>query len=287
MNELKPFQEERVPFGEVEPILEFIEDNLDVHPTRVLHQSLARYASAELVTINKKIYDAALDLKMKLDKVLSSGMTFEKDKLREGVYGERQGLILFTEIEEELEFLNIFAGKSPKKYLGRSPSTYKKKRAKRIASWRAEKIKDDCEIFISENPHLPVSSIPSSSQRMRIKALISVLKARLNISIRNDLDPLYVKSILSPLHDRHYYNLRRDQFTSVDRTPNVLGMRKRAFDLMVSEHRDIINRIGMYDQKWYLPDLYLKELVEKEGFDLVKKKYELFAQDWSKSHYQV
>jgi hypothetical protein len=39
---------------------------------------------------------------------------------------------------------------------------------------------------------------------------------------------------------------------------------------MVSVHSDIFRRIGIYDKKWYLPDLYLEEIVENEGFCLIK-----------------
>jgi hypothetical protein len=53
-------------------------------------------------------------------------------------------------------------------------------------------------------------------------------------------------------------------------------MGKMAFDLMVSAHSDLFRIIGKYDEKtrkWYLPNLYLKELMMKPGFSLIKNKY--------------
>jgi len=36
-------------------------------------------------------------------------------------------------------------------------------------------------------------------------------------------------------------------------------------------------RMMKYDKMWLIPDLYLEELSEKEGFSLVRAKYELLA----------
>jgi hypothetical protein len=49
--------------------------------------------------------------------------------------------------------------------------------------------------------------------------------------------------------------------------PGVLGMKKRAFDLMVAKNGEIFRSVGRYTRQWYLSDLYLKELSEKEFFD--------------------
>ena len=68
-------------------------------------------------------------------------------------------------------------------------------------------------------------------------------------------------------------------YTSVDNAARVVGMSKRAFDLLLCEHSDIFKRIGIYDEKWYLPNLYLREVVEKEGFDLIRLKYEFLARN--------
>jgi hypothetical protein len=49
-----------------------------------------------------------------------------------------------------------------------------------------------------------------------------------------------------------------------------------AFDLMVSAHSGLFRTIGVYDdktRKWYLPNLYLEELMRKQGFSLIKNRY--------------
>jgi hypothetical protein len=56
-------------------------------------------------------------------------------------------------------------------------------------------------------------------------------------------------------------------------------MSKKAFDLLLCHHSDVFRRIGIYEEKWYLPNLYLKEIVEKKGFDLVALKYESLARN--------
>jgi hypothetical protein len=47
----------------------------------------------------------------------------------------------------------------------------------------------------------------------------------------------------------------------------------------VTENSDLFRRIGIYDEKWYLPNLYLKEVTEREGFELIVAKYELLARN--------
>ena len=69
---------------------------------------------------------------------------------------------MFSEVEEELEFLRKFGGKNPRQYLGRSVSHYKKSRLKRIVSWRALKIKDACFKLIDDYPELALKSLPKS-----------------------------------------------------------------------------------------------------------------------------
>jgi hypothetical protein len=55
-------------------------------------------------------------------------------------------------------------------------------------------------------------------------------------------------------------------------------MKKRAFDLMVAKHCDIFKIVGRYAKRWYLSDLYLKELSENAYFNVVTTKYERMAQ---------
>lgn len=72
-------------------------------------------------------------------------------------------------------------------------------------------------------------------------------------------------------------------FTRFDMAPGVLGMKKKAFDLMVAKNCEIFRSVGRYTKRWYLSDLYLKELSEKEFFDLVSAKYEFMAKTLSRS----
>jgi hypothetical protein len=37
-------------------------------------------------------------------------------------------------------------------------------------------------------------------------------------------------------------------------------MKKKAFDLMVAKNCEMFRTVGRYDKRWYLSDLYLKEL---------------------------
>jgi hypothetical protein len=53
-----------------------------------------------------------------------------------------------------------------------------------------------------------------------------------------------------------------------------LGMSEKAFGLLMAEHSDIFKRIGRYEGKWCIPDLYLAEISQREAFSLVKRKYE-------------
>jgi len=77
-----------------------------------------------------------LALKEKTEKDLAEGSRLELQRLREGVYGKRNNLILFSEAEEDLKFLQAWAGIGSKKYLGRNVGKYRSSLLKRIASWR-------------------------------------------------------------------------------------------------------------------------------------------------------
>jgi hypothetical protein len=41
----------------------------------------------------------------------------------------------------------------------------------------------------------------------------------------------------------------------------------------------MFRKVGRYDKRWYLSDLYLKELSEKAFFELVTAKYEMMAKE--------
>ena len=59
----------------------------------------------------------------------------------------------------------------------------------------------------------------------------------------------------------------------------VLGMKRRAFDLMVAKNCEIFRSVGKFAQRWYLPDLYLRELSRKKEFRLISARYELLAKE--------
>ena len=276
--------EERVFYTEIKPVLGYLEKTLEVNPTRVLNQYFARYEYGELKTVSKKVYDYALKLKKRTENALSSGLKYEVEKIWEEIYGKRKGLTLYSEIEEELDFLKYYGGKSPKQYLGRSISYYKKSRLKRIASWRAQKIKDACSELINNKPELALETLPKSHTKMRIKKLLSVLKSYLIVRAIKD-EGGTERLILTPVYYyKEEYETEKYGSISMDKAAHFLGMSKVAFDLLVVEHSDIFRRIGTYNKEWYLPYLYLKKLKEKKGFDLIKGKYEVLAKNYEESH---
>jgi hypothetical protein len=64
---------------------------------------------------------------------------------------------------------------------------------------------------------------------------------------------------------------------------SVLGMKRKAFDLMVAKNCEIFRSVGKFTQRWYLSDLYLRELSKRENFDLISAKYEMMAQNVHRS----
>jgi len=270
----------RVFYEEIKPVLDYLRKYLEINPTLILNQWFVRYESGELKTVPKKVYDHALILKKRTKEALNSGSRFEIEKLREDIYGKRDGLILYSEVEEELAFLERYGEKSLKKYLGRSISHYKKSDLKRIASWRAQKIKYDCYRLIENRPDLSILSVPKSYLRMKVNHLLSVLKSYLITKFMDDKTGTFERDILTPNYDMNVYESEQHGFTRIDQGASVLGMGKRAFDLMVAVHSDIFKKIGIYDdRRWYVSDLYLSELSVKEGFSLIKEKYELLARE--------
>jgi len=272
--------ERKVPYEEIKPVLEYLKEKLGVHPSRILNQAVARYKSGELINVRKEIYDDALKLKERAVRALTSGSRFEIESLKEEIYGDREGLTLYSEVEEELAFLKKFVGKSPKRYLGRSLSPYGKSKLKRIASWRVDKIRNDCEVLIRKRPDLSLRSLPKSHLKPRVARLTSALRAYLSRKLIEAEDQTFEKAILAPSHlGRKEYEIVKKGITSMNEAADTLGFSKGAFDLLVANNAELFRRIGSYDQKWYLPDFYLKELREKEGFDLVRAKYEFLAKE--------
>jgi hypothetical protein len=269
---------ERVPYEAIKPFLDYIEYTLAVNPSLILNQWVARYESGELQTVPSKIYDAAVALKEDAERAFRSGSKYEVERLREEIYGTRTELTLYSEIEEDLEFIRRHTGRSPKRYLGRSTSAYRKGKLKRIASWRTRRIKDDCRALIAQRPHLSLRSLPRAVARAQLSGVLALLKSRFQLQLLQAEAEQIEKSILTPLrHGKEEYETPNDGWTSMDEAPRILGISKKAFDLLVAKNSDLFRRMATYNEKWYLPKLYLEEMSEKERFDLVIAKYELLA----------
>jgi hypothetical protein len=291
-NEIKQYIKEheligynnRIFYDDVKPILDYLEEHLKVHPGRILNQFATRYESGELITVPKAVYELALRLKEKARDILESGSKYEFEKLREEIYGKRTGLTLFSAVEDELAFLKTHGERSPKHYLGRSISLYKTSKLKRIAAWRAQKIKYDCYKLIVNNPEIPISSIPKSFSNMIFTQLLSTLTGGIISMLVEDKSGQFEKSILKPtfLHKENYRR-EKQKMTSMDEAAHVLGMSKRAFDLMVASHRDIFRSICIHEQKWHIPDAYLDEILRRDRFYFIKAKYEYLAEDGKKT----
>ena len=272
-------RDDRIPYGQIRPILVFLQNELGVHPTRILNQSFDRYESGMLKSVSRVIYDNAVKLQKRTEKVLETGSRLEIEKLKEEIYGGKSNYILYAEIEEELHFLCKYAKKSAKRYLGRGTSIYEIKGAKRVASWRAAKILEDCDRFIRQTPQLSLSALPRSRQAMFVRQFLGVLVARTAGMLTEGDGLIFEKEILRPLHSRDEYKKPTHGFTQFDRVSSALGMRKKAFDLMVAKNCEMFREVGRYDKRWYLSDLYLKELSEKAFFEFVTAKYEMIAKE--------
>jgi len=277
--------EERVPYKAAKPVLASLQQIFDISPSCVLNQRICRYEFGELKTISMERYHDILHLKEKADRTLHSGSRFEREKLREEMCGRNDGMTLFSEIEDELDFLRLYSAKGTRKYLGRSVSPYKKSKLRRIAAWRAQNIKKDCDELIGKIPQIKLASLPKSFIQTRISKLISVLKSCLIEKLIKDESGTYERLILSrSYHEIEEYKKEGHDFTRMDHAAFALGMSKTAFDLMVATYADIFRRIATYDGRWRLPNLYIKALHEEEGFPIVKAKYEFLAKRRTHSH---
>ena len=274
----KSEHEDRVPYQEAKPVLEYLKQVFNISPSCILNQRIGRYESGQLKTIAMERYHSILDLKEKADSRLRSGSTFEIEKLREEICGRRDGMTLFSEIEDELDLLREYGRKSTKKYLGRSVTHYKKSKLRRIASWRAQNVKKDCDELIGKMPRIKLAALPKSFIQVKISKLISVLKSCLIEKLIKDQTGTYERLILTPSsHEMEEYKKGGHGFTRMDHAASALGMSKTAFDLMVATHASIFRRIARYDGRWYLSNLYIKALNEEEGFRIVKAKYDFLA----------
>jgi hypothetical protein len=277
-------QKERIPYGQIAPVLQFLEDMAQIHPSSVLNQYVKRYQSGRLKRVSNRVYDRAIFLKEKTEKSLLSSSKAAIEKVKEEVYGKKKGYTLYAEIEEEILFIQKHARISPKRYLGRSTTVYNRGGCKRIRTERALKIKADCGTFISQNPELKVGILPQYHQKKTINPLIILLKIRLADMLFQKEGVKFEKHILAPLYSKDEYKKPTNGFTQFDLAPRTLGIKKNVFDLMVATNCEIFKMVGQYNSRWYLSDLYLKELSEKKYFDLITLKYELMAQKQHHSH---
>jgi len=270
--------EERVSYEYLKPLLEYLKEHLRASPSQLLNKRRTRYEKGELKTVSRKLYTYMLHLRKETEKALHSGSRAEIERLREKTSGKRKGLTLYVDVQEEIEFLRTYGEKGIKRYLGRSIKNYEESKLKRLATWRAEKIRADCNELIKNNPEIPMQSIPGPHRKARLGKLISSLKFLLLCKMEERESILYEKQVLAPLFNKGgRYATETDELTRVDRAAHVLEMSKKAFDLMVAHNRDIFREIGHYDGRWHLPTRYLQELLKKQGFNLVKEKYELLT----------
>ena len=267
-------RDEYVPYTSVRPMLTFLYDHIGIHPTTLLHQWSQRYESGNLRRVPRRIYDRVRDLKTRAEAALAADNRVEVEKIRETIYNPRPGYTLYAEVEQELAFLKKYAGRGVKRYLGRSTSMYVRGECKRLPTWRAEKIRRDCRAFIDRESHLPLHALPSAMIETRLDALVQVLTARTAELLSREEGIRLEKQILKPSRTSDEYKKKIYGFTRFDMAGKALGMRKAAFDLMVSENCEIFRKIGTYSQRWYLSDLYLKELARKQHFGLITTKYE-------------
>jgi len=272
-------QEKRIPYPEIKPVLQFVEHTTGIHPTRLLKQSLSRYESGNLRTVSSRILEQALYVKKEVEQRLDTNQTIDRDKFREGVYGKRPGFIPFYEIEDQLEFLRKQGGQYPKKYLGRGIGYYQKKKVKRIASWRAIKIFNDCRELIKLKPELPISSLPLVFIRQEFGRLFSVLKQISIQSVCEKNDVEFEAKILNQVALNREKSLYPNQgLIRFDEAARYLKMKPRAFDYLVANHSELFKKIVVRKEKgWYIPDIYLEAFKKVAGFPLIKGKYDFLV----------
>jgi hypothetical protein len=130
---------------------------------------------------------------------------------------------------------------------------------------------------------LPLSALPRSRKKMFIRILLGVLVSRTARMLSEQEGIVFEKQFLTPLHSRDEYKKRYYGFTRFDMVSSALGMKRKAFDIMVAKNcemfREVVREVGRYDKRWYLSNLYLKELSENEFFELITAKYEMVAKE--------
>ncbi|MDY6952810.1 MAG: hypothetical protein SWE60_14960 [Thermodesulfobacteriota bacterium] len=271
--------QERVPYEAAKSALQYLRQVMKIRPSRVLKQRIGRYESGALKTISKERYRRILHLKEKVERTSLSGSKGSMEKLLDEISGRREQMTLFSEVKDELDFLRAHGVKGTKRYLGRSVSHYEKSKLRRIATWRAQKIKADCDELIDKMTEMKVASLPKPVIPRKMAELISVLKSSLVAKLIRDENTVYERGILlAPFHDKEKYRKESYGVTPMDQAPSALGMSKKAFDVMVATHADVFRKIARHDRRWYLSNLYIKALNKEEEFQILKAKYALLAQ---------
>jgi hypothetical protein len=269
---------ERIPFERVRPILARLEKTLQVHPSRLLNRWITSYESGELKTISGELFEKLKAIDRKAEEATRRPSRAEFEKLREEVYGSREGFTLFSEIEEELEFLKLWGRRSPKKYLGRSAGKYRRSKLKRVANWRAEKILEDCKKLIAAKPDLSVSALPKRYRIARWKRLTIALEQAVVAKMFSKDKLSFEKRVLKPVyHTKEEYESEGRAFVSPEEAARILRMSEKGFGLLMGAHCEIFRKIGRYKGNWTIPDLYLFEVAGANEFPLIRAKYEWLA----------
>jgi len=279
LRELNQYPEqERVPFDKVRPVLARLEKNLKVHPSRLLNRWIASYESGELKTISGELFEKLKAMDRKAEEVARRPSRAKFEKLREQVYGSRAGLTLFSEIEEELEFLKQWGRRSLKKYLGRSAGKYRSSKLKRVASWRAQRILGDCEKIIAERAGIPVRALPKRYRSTQWRRLTIALEQGVVAKMFSKDKLAFEKRVLKPLyHTKEGYETWGRVFVTVEQGAKILRMSEKAFSLLMGTHCEIFRKIGRYEGNWAVPESYLFELAGVKEFSIVRAKYEWLA----------
>ncbi len=271
---------ERRPYKRVKPLLEYLEKSLHANPSYLLNQQVKRYESGELKSISGEIYDTLSDLKKRTEKAVAAGSRLEIERLREEVYGKKEGYILFSEVEEDLDFLRRYAHKGVRRYLGRGIGPYKRGKLKRIDSRRAGKIIRDCDTFIEHGDNLILGTFPVRYLRQKIKPLTSLLKKTMFKYISSGSGSLSEEGILMPVYPvSGRYEYEKGKFVSIKQAAFLWEMDGRAFDLLMAHHMDKFKKIAKYHKRWLIPVKYLKETANRKGFSIIREKYE-----WLSNH---
>ena len=269
--------EDRISYNRIRPVLHYLSTVLGTHPTFLLKQFVKRYETGELKSISRKRYDQIINLQQRVEHLLATDARDALNRLKEDIYGGKSGYTLFALIADELTFLKKHAGISPKRFLGRGRRPYDTGRVKRIATWRAENIRRACREFIRLHPELPLKELPAAHASRIITALHSLLVMRAADLLEKDEGGIIEKQVLTPIYPKQEYKNEANGFTQFDRASSALGMKRKAFDLMVARNCNIFREVGRYQRRWYISDLYLNELRRKGSFELITAKYELMA----------